>query len=159
MKKYNIFFAPKQHIHSDLTGRSCIMACLDFEKPAAMYDKANYFLNIIFDAPPSYGHNDILMMLFDKVMSLEKPLKNYGKFFTSPDNRDTATTTFARIYSLPAWAYQIVPKNAKSPFMLVPNDKLLQKKYNQNIVKMDGSSIALDIMMEVDQEEKKNNVD
>ena len=112
MKKYNIYMAPKMHIHSCLTGRNCIMSCLDFDKPQAMYEKANYFLEIIFDADPNMGHNDILMMLFDKVMSLDEPLKTYGKFFTSPDNTDFPTTTFAMIYNLPAWAYQIVPKNA-----------------------------------------------
>ena len=46
--KYNVLVAPYMEVHSDLTMRNCIELCLDFDKPQSMYEKANFFLDIIF---------------------------------------------------------------------------------------------------------------
>ena len=156
MEKYNCFLAPWMEIHNDLCMRNVVMSCLDFDKPQSMYDKANFFLDIIFREPPSFSQMELLMGLFDKITTLDTPLKSYAKFFVSPDNIDIATTTFAFMYSLPPWAYQIVPKNAEKPVTLFGITKALQKKYKQNIVKTNSSSIVLDIFMEIDEEERKN---
>lgn len=65
MKKYSIFAAGEMEIHSDLCGRNIIQDCLDFKQPTAMFEKANYFMKIIFDQPHSFNNYSILMGLSD----------------------------------------------------------------------------------------------
>ena len=49
LRKYNCFAAHEMEIHSDLSMRNVIQSCLDFDKPQAMFEKANYFMEIIFN--------------------------------------------------------------------------------------------------------------
>lgn len=60
------------------------------------------------------------------------------------------------MYSLPPWAYQIVPLNAEKDSSLIAITKAVQVKHKQDIVKVNSMSCVLDIAMEQDIEEAKN---
>ena len=49
MIKYNALVASDMEIHSDLSMCNVIQSCLDYNKSAHMVEKANYFLDIIFN--------------------------------------------------------------------------------------------------------------
>ena len=65
MRKYNVFAAHEMEIHSDLSFKNIVQDCLDFDKPQAMFEKANYFLNIIFEMEPTLPHYNLLMGLWE----------------------------------------------------------------------------------------------
>ena len=109
MIKYNVLCVDPMDLHMDLCLGNVIQYCLEFDNPKSMYDKANYFLDVIFRQPYSHGHNWILMGLFDKIIGLGVPLKSYAKFFISWDNTDISSASFAMQYKRPPWAYQALP--------------------------------------------------
>ena len=59
------------------------------------------------------------------------------------------------MYSLPAWAYQIVPLNAEVPHSMTAISEIQIKKSNQPLGRLDCTSIVLDIVMEKAEEEKE----
>ena len=65
MIKYNVLCVDPMDLHNDLCLRNVVQSCLDFDNPKAMYEKANYFLDVIFRQPYSYGHNFMLMGLWN----------------------------------------------------------------------------------------------
>ena len=156
LMKYTLLAAEKTTFLGDLSMRNIVQQCLDFDKPQAMWDKANYFLDTILNEPPNWYHHSILMGLWDNVIEQEAPLKSYGKFWVSTDMVDRPHTSYAKIYSLPAWAYQIVPLNGEVPNSLIVNTPKLQEEFGQPIARMDSSSIVLDIVMEKDAAEDES---
>ena len=123
-----------------------------------MWGKANYFLDTILAEPPNHHHHSILMGLWDDVLAQEVPLKSYGKFWISPDNMDVPSTSYAKMYSLPPWAYQIVPLQAEKENSLIINTEHMVEKHGQPFGRLDSSAIVIDIFMEEADEDKENNV-
>ena len=113
---------------------------------------ANYFLNnVVFKQPASIHTNSLLSGMHDLIMGLDTPLESYGKFFVSTDASDFKTTTLAREYGLPPWAYQSYPSNAETNQSLLWCTKEMQKepRYNQEFQKVDCSSAVIDMIMDV----------
>ena len=98
----------------------------------------------------------LLMGLWEQIISFKVPFKTYAKFFHSTDVQDSPTTTFTYMYSLPPWAYQIVPLNGDKPNNLILNTGSIQKKCKQDFMKMNCTSIVIDIFSELDKENTKD---
>mgnify|MGYP000872788891 CR=1 FL=1 len=154
MRKYNVLAAHEMEIHSDLSLKNVIQSCLDFDKPQAMFEKANYFLEVIFNMEPTQPHNAILMGLWEQIISFKFFFKSYSKFFHSIDNQEISTTTFGTMYSLPPWAYQVLPLNGEHQCDIILNTEAVQKKYGQELMKMNASSTVIDFFSEIDKDNK-----
>ena len=117
--------ANPMEIPFDLCMRNLIATCLEFDNAEALYQRAEYFLEIIFsqDATPHY--QSLLMGLFDTICDMDRPLQQYSKFFL---NTNSAFTTFAIPITNARWAYQSIPLNGDKVQIIMNTDEM-QDKY------------------------------
>jgi hypothetical protein len=84
--------------------RNIIQDCLDYDKPLAMLPQVKQFLNYIFSRPSSLSHYHILTAQMQSFISIESPIKEFGKFFVSKEHQEINHPTLMMEFGLPPWA-------------------------------------------------------
>lgn len=70
-------------IYDDLCMRNIVHNCLDYKNPQEMSERANAILNYVFKKKANTLTMNLLMGLLVKVVNMDSPLKEYGRFFNS----------------------------------------------------------------------------
>ena len=118
--------ADKLEVPNDLCLKNIIATCLEYEYKEALSERANMFLDMIFNQPVSAHYTSLLMGLFDliKVEEGESPILSYQKFFVSTFNDNQ--TRFSNDIVRTVWSHHYIPINGGEVNRIVLNTKQLQ---------------------------------
>jgi len=67
LRDCNFLIADAMEVPTDFCLGNIIASCLDYSFKESLFERANYFLNLIFSQPSSPHYTSLLMGLFDKI--------------------------------------------------------------------------------------------
>ena len=153
LNKYSNLLARPSNVMSDLCMRNVIQACINYEKPKAMSMVANMLLHHIFDQKThDTCQYNLLVGLFDQIINLEIPLDGYSRFFKSGKS-ENCMCNFAQRLKTTNFAYQTIPSNGSTELELKFLTKEVQRKYQQKVMNSNPSSVVIDFVMKMDQQD------
>ena len=128
-KRYNFMVADKMEINNDLCSKNIVATCLEYTYKESLFDRANFFLDIIFSQPASSHYKHMLMGLFDLIFEAYDngegtALANYSKFFMSKSETfsNVQPPRFSKLIDSSLWTYHSIPIKGAEFAMVVMND-------------------------------------